>query len=259
MKKIFLILFLLSCRYLSSPCFAVCDESAIIQKNAAVFSDVLNADIQLTIYLPACYDARVILGYPVLYLLHGQDMTQSVWKEMGLPDLIRKGQADQTYPRFIVVTPKEDNNLTPIVLSNFGEAIIQTVIPYIDKTYNTCTERTCRAIGGISRGALWAEGLAFNYPELFESVGMHSIPGSYFETSALSSIALSHPKKERLRVWMDVGNEDPYRLAGREVSDQLNDIGYDHVRILNDGGHNVDYWRKNLPAYLEWYSKNWPG
>jgi enterochelin esterase-like enzyme len=227
-------------------------------QNVQMTSPVMAHPVRFSIYIPPCYDDRITDGYPVIYLIHGQNMDNSVWQKMGLQDKMQDGFARMILPHFLVVTIQEDNFLEDIYLSKLDTAILETIIPWIDENYNTCTDRTCRAIGGISRGALWAEKMAFSNPEVFGSVGLHSIPGTFFDDQSLQVLIKNHIQNNLiLRVYIDVGSEDNYRHKGRIFSDQLNYYGYSNIRIINPGGHDENYWSSQLLNYLIWYSENW--
>jgi enterochelin esterase-like enzyme len=117
-------------------------------QNVQMTSPVMAHPVRFSIYIPPCYDDRITDGYPVIYLIHGQNMDNSVWQKMGLQDKMQDGFARMILPHFLVVTIQEDNFLEDIYLSKLDTAILETIIPWIDENYNTCTDRTCRAIGG---------------------------------------------------------------------------------------------------------------
>ncbi len=67
--------------------------------------------------------------------------------------------------------PYEEYSLEDPADSSFGKLITQGLLPWLDQHYNTCTERACRAIGGMSRGAAWAVRLGFTDWKDFGEVG----------------------------------------------------------------------------------------
>lgn len=255
MLRILLTLLLL---LLSAPAAAQnCDERPVRIVSETFFSETLNRDLSYSVYIPACLDERMTEGYPVLYLLHGQDMDESVWQEMGLDEAIRAGLAAGELPLFYTVVPREENYLDSLFLSAFEDAVIAELIPRVDETLNTCTSRDCRAIGGISRGALWAEKIAFDHPALFASLGLHSMPGTVYDDQVLYFLTQDQSPEEFLRIRMDSGREDNYRHESIRASQQLNFIGYEHEYVLRPGGHDPDYWRARLPESLKWYAEKW--
>lgn len=242
------------------PAGASCSDEIPIIKKVSFSAADSQAKISFSVYQPACYDERIRGGYPVLYLLHGQNMDQDTWQELSLPEQMRDGMADLSLPGFLIVTVQEDDYLQEIYYSEFDDLILNSIIPWVDANYHTCSNRECRAIGGISRGALWAEKIAFEHSDLFGAVGLHSIPGTIFDDQTLKVLVrdqLEKKPQETLRIYIDTGSEDAYRHDGRAVSDQLNFLGYPHTRVVNPGGHDNDYWRAQIPQYIRWYSEAW--
>lgn len=213
-------------------------------------SEELGKELVFNVYLPACMDERTIPGYPVLYLLHGHDMGMEIWEEIGLPEAMM----DAELPLFIVVTPQEEDNLIALSLSGFEDAILDELIPYIDARYHTCTTRNCRALGGISRGALWAEKLFLDAPELFGTVGLQSMPGTVYDDSGVYYALQSCPQT---RVRIDIGTEDGYRNEASAAAQQLINAGYNFEWVSVPGGHDAAYWQRRLPESLKWYSAEW--
>ncbi|MEK7784043.1 MAG: alpha/beta hydrolase-fold protein, partial [Chloroflexota bacterium] len=128
----------------------VCVEGKGLVVADELDSETLNYPIELQIYLPPCYEARKRESYPVLYLLHGQEMNEKTWGEIGVgataDSLINSGDI----PSLIIVMPRERRD------SRFGDALVSDILPYIDSHYRTLADRDHRALSGMSRGAGWA-------------------------------------------------------------------------------------------------------
>ena len=203
-------------------------------------------------------DERSIGGDPVIFLLHGQDMGIEVWQEMQMDSVIRETLNHNDIPLFYTVVPQEDQNLLSLSLSEFDEAILNRLIPRIDEQYNTCTSRRCRFIGGLSRGALWAEKIAFEHPEVFSSLGLMSMPGTFTDDQSLYFLAEKHKPENILRIRMDTGNEDSYRHEGSKAAAQLTFIGYPYEYNIQPGEHDRAYWKERLSDYFVWFLQD-PG
>ena len=127
------------------------------------------------IYLPPCYDEKAEAGYPVLYLLHGQTYTADQWIRLGAVDALDKLMLSGETTSFIIVFPDDRYwNLPPG--AGFGSRLVDDLIPYIDSTYRTLSDRNHRAIGGMSRGAGWSLRLGLSRWDLFSVIGLHSWP-----------------------------------------------------------------------------------
>jgi enterochelin esterase-like enzyme len=222
-----------------------------------IFSSTLNRDFDFRIFLPPCYDPQAPGGYPVLYLLHGQSMDDSAWDRFGADEtaaaLITSSQA----PPFIIVMPREEYFLQDMTQSRFGEALLQDLLPWVDANYATCPERDCRAIGGLSRGAIWAFLIALENQHLFRAAGGHSLPGPVVSPYYLKTLWESMPENERIRLYMDIGEFDRYRPGAEEFRSRLEFLSIPHEWHLNPGTHNDAYWMAHVEEYLRWYASGW--
>ena len=71
-----------------------------------IHSKILNADREYCIYLPAGYDNNPDRSYPILYLLHGMDGTNTSWFELGhLKDIMDQLRSAGEVCDMIVVSP----------------------------------------------------------------------------------------------------------------------------------------------------------
>ena len=233
-----------------------CFEQPVTVEHHGIYSEKLDDILKFDVYIPACLDRRIIGGYPVVYLLHGQDMDLSIWEQAGLDEVIR-GTQSSSMPPFYTVVPQEDRFLLGLTISDFDDAVTEALIPWVDAHYNTCTLRSCRDIAGISRGALWAEKIAFEHPDLFEAAGLLSMPGQPFEDQALYYLVQNQTDEEKLRIRIDAGNEDDYRHEAAKASSQLSYLGYLYEYNVTPGGHDTDYWRRMLGDYFIWFSEAW--
>src|SRR5262249_39183806 len=125
------------------------------------------------IYLPPCYDQEVNQRYPVLYLLHGQTYIDDQWVRLGAPQAANQLILAGRVAPFIIVFP-DDRYWNLPEGDGFGDRLLNLVMPYVDSHYRTLTDRTSRAIGGLSRGGGWAVHLMFRNVYLFGTVGLHS-------------------------------------------------------------------------------------
>ena len=232
-----------------------CSEQEVTIEHHAFQLEEVHGEFQFDVYIPPCMDERIIGGYPVVYLLHGQDMGIEVWQEMEMDRVIRETLNQYDIPLFYTVVPQEDLNLLSLSLSDFDKAVLEHLIPWVDAHYNTCTTRNCRSLGGLSRGALWAEKIAFEHPEIFGSLGLMSMPGTFTDDQSLYFLAEKHKPENLLRIRMDTGSEDSYRHEGSKAASQLTFIGYPYEYNIQPGEHNRAYWKDRLSDYFVWFMK----
>ncbi|HET9908209.1 MAG TPA: alpha/beta hydrolase-fold protein [Anaerolineales bacterium] len=215
-----------------------------------------NPPQEYLIYLPPCYDQKTEEHYPVLYLLHGQTYTQDQWVRLGAVEIIdRLIQSGESLP-FIVVFPDDRYwNLPPG--PGFGQRLIELIIPYIDENYRTLDDRDQRAIGGMSRGAGWALRLGLTRWDLFSSIGLHSLAISQKDVSQLDNWLADIPDSSKLRVYMDIGDNDPELTMAGNIEAQFNEYGLLHEWHLYSGGHTEEYWSAHVEEYIQWYAAGW--
>ncbi len=210
------------------------------------------------IYLPPCYEAELDRFYPVLYLIHGQTYSDTQWDRLGVPEtadrLIAGGEANP----FIVVMPRDRIWKEPTE-DNFGLAVEQSLIPWVDEHYRTIPDREHRAIGGLSRGGAWAIHLGLSHPELFGVMGVHS--GFVFH-SDIQQVYLwlnNLPMGMAPRIYMDVADEDRPEISESAVFLEKLLTQYDlpHEWYMFVGEHEEAYWQSHVEDYLRWYIKDW--
>ncbi len=230
-------------------CTALTGEVLALQIDSAV----MPKPMQFNVYLPPCYDPVRQPGYPVLYLLHGQTYNQGQWLRLGVPATADTLISTKELPPFLIVMPYEEYSLPDPFTTGFGESLTNELIPWIDATYNTCPDRTCRAIGGLSRGGAWALHLGFSRWELFGAIGGHSTPPFIGSGDRLGGWLKAIPAGETPRIYMDIGENDPYRTYAEAFEKRLTGYGVEHVWVLNKGTHNEEYWSAHVEEYLRWY------
>jgi enterochelin esterase-like enzyme len=120
------------------------------------WSDVNGLERHVNVYVPAEYEKNPKKKYPVLYLVHGWGEDENGWSVQGhmanvMDGLIASGKAVP----MIVVMPSGDIKTNSDVRNASGDitdVLIKDLVPYIDKTFRTNTDRQNRAMAGLSRG-----------------------------------------------------------------------------------------------------------
>lgn len=210
------------------------------------------------IYLPPCYDEQAPRAYPVLYLVHGQTYTDTQWDRLGVPEtadkLIRAGEVAP----FIVVMPRDRVWLEPTE-DNFGKAVEQSLVPWVDEHYRTIPDREHRAIGGLSRGAAWAVHIGLSRWDLFSAVGVHSGFVFYSDYQPIYTWVYNTPAGMFPRVYLDVGDRDRPEISDGAawLEDFLTRFDIPHEWHLFSGEHDEAYWSAHVEDYLRWYTAEW--
>ena len=131
-------------------------------------SSALRGAGSFLVYLPPGF-SDAARGYPVLYLLHGDDETASSFLELGLEQTLDRLTAAGAIPPLIAV----------MIQSGPGahnwrdgdghayESYVLEVQQLIDRLYPTLAERGARAIAGYSMGGYGAMNIALGHADRF--------------------------------------------------------------------------------------------
>lgn len=146
-------------------------------------SAVVGDDRDYWVYTPANYDPKRKEPYPVLYLLHGLGDESSSWLNVGaanviLDNLIAEGKAKA----MVMVTPLGYGTAgggrgTPDMIEFFAKALVDEVMPQVEKEYHVSKDRNQRAIAGLSMGGAEATYTGLNHLDKFAWIG--SFSGAY--------------------------------------------------------------------------------
>jgi enterochelin esterase-like enzyme len=142
---------------------------------------------------------------------------------------------------------------------NFGLAVEQSLIPWVDEYYRTFPDRAHRAIGGLSRGGAWAIHLGLSHPELFSAVGAHSGFVFYTDLQPLYFWLHNLPAGMAPRIYLDIASEDQPVIAESATSleDLLTHYNIPHEWHMFVGEHEEAYWQAHVEDYLRWYTLDW--
>ncbi len=225
-------------------------------------SDVIGRRQHYFIYLPPCYDASPGVRYPVVYLLHGIPMDERHWLDEGVVQTADRLFASGELPPFIMVMPHGDYSLytnTSGGDKSFEDVFVNELVPAIDGHFRTMADAEHRAIGGISRGGVWALEIAFRHPDLFDAVGGHSPALSVNRaTDEYDPLELAKSASiDKLRIFLDAGDQDWTRAGTQELSQALAARYIPYTYTVGKGDHDYPYWASQVEAYLRFYGAPW--
>lgn len=226
-------------------------------------SGILKEESEFFVYTPPGYDSRLSARYPVLYLLHGNNNTASTWFDRGaanfvLDNLISSGKA----PPMLIVCPsgwasEELRRRSPEVRANgtnfganieaFERVLLAEVIPTVERSYRTQTDRRFRALAGVSMGSGMALAIGLRHIGEFSSVGAFS--------GALSLAAtpeISFADRARLRLlWLSVGTDERALDSARDLKQRMQALGIRVVASEQPGFHTWGLFRRNLSDFAQ--------
>ncbi|MBN1781663.1 esterase [bacterium] len=142
------------------------------------WSEVNGMERPVNVYVPAEYEQRPDKKYPVLYLVHGWGEDENGWSVQGHMANIMDGliAAGRAVP-MIVVMPSGDIKTNADVREasgNITDIYIKDLVPFIDKTFRTVTDREHRAMAGLSRGGFQTCLTVLNNMDKFAWMGTFS-------------------------------------------------------------------------------------
>ena len=240
-----------------SPTLEACEETSGKLERLQVRVEFFSKPVFFQLYLPSCYSPTAAGRYPVLFLLHGQNFTDEQWIRLGIVDTANRLIAAKEIPPFILVLPYEEYGLQDPAESSFGQIVTEGLLPWVNEHYNTCTDRECRAIGGVSRGAGWAVRLGFTDWQQFGAVGAHSLAYFWGDNVMLRQWTRQIPAGQMPRIYMDIGDADRYLPFASEFEALLTQYQVPHTWLVNQGKHDEDYWQAHIEEYLRWYTLPW--
>jgi enterochelin esterase family protein len=220
---------------------------------------------RMHVYTPPGYE-KGATKYPVFYLLHGAGDDDSGWNSIGRAGFILDNllAANKAKP-MIVVMPNGSMpmNLTPgsnmnqamsDMRTRFSNELLNDVMPTVEKTYRTLTNRENRAIAGLSMGGFQTLDVTLSHPELFNYVGVFSsgfFGNTIDEADTKYAKALQDPSfnKSKKVFWIEIGKDDFVMDANKKTIALLDKHKIKYQYKETDGGHTWVNWRQYLHEY----------
>lgn len=220
------------------------------------------------VYTPAEYDTKAGMKrrYPVLYLQHGMGEDETGWSTQGhmqhiMNNLIASGQAEP-----MIVVMESGDVEAPFVLkegetmaegharygASFYDVIIKDLIPMIDRTFRTKTDREHRAMAGLS----WGGHQTFNtvLPNLDKFAYLGTFSGALFGVDIKTCFngVFSDAKKFNNQVkymFMGCGSEENF--GTEKMVNQLQSMGI-NVHFYESQGTHHEWltWRRCFKEFV---------
>jgi enterochelin esterase-like enzyme len=241
-----------------SPTPLACWRQGGRKESGSLDTPLLRQPLEFLVYLPPCYDEQPERRYSVLYLVHGQSYNQDQWDRLGADETVDRLSASGELPPFLIVMPR-DRVWTQPTEDPFGQAVVEVLIPHVDRQYRTLAERAYRAVGGLSRGGGWAVHLGITHPELFGALGGHSPAIFHTDTQHLRTWLAETPVEALPRIYLDIGEKDRPDILRSALwfENLLTELRIPHRWHLFTGYHEEAYWSAHLEGYLRWYAQEW--
>ncbi len=228
-----------------------------------LISDAMREEVRYLVHLPPCYDYYQDKAFPVLYLLHGWPMDEGHWDSLGMDELADDWISRGIVGPFIIVMPGVSSDGLYVHSSggdgSFEGMFVNELLPAVDQAYRTWQVPEGRAIGGISRGGVWALEIALRHAELFGTVGAHS-PALALNRPLpqYDPFVLAQEGPPDLRFYLNAGDADWARASTIRLRDVLLEKEADVIYQVHEGSHVDLLWRRALPDSLSFYTALWP-
>lgn len=238
-------------------------------------SDALNKACSMNVLLPERQEKDG--PFPVFYLLHGLSDDHTGWMRrtsieryvQDLPLIVIMPDGGRSFYNDAVEGPRYESH------------IIEDVIGFVDRFYNTIPTREGRVIGGLSMGGYGALKLALKFPHLFCSSVSHSGalamtkakaetiredmriefpqifgPNPFGGKDCLFKLAetIDHNLLPALRI--DCGTEDGLLQANRDYRDHLSNLNIPHEYEEFPGAHTWEYWDIHVQEAITFHRKS---
>ena len=294
MKKIFLAIALTVIAFTSSAQNS--DQMRQWMRNMSrveektIHSEILNADRNYSVYLPAGYASNTDKKYPVLYLLHGMNGTNKDWPGRGhLQDVMDQLRAAGEVCEMIVISPDAGGNIGEGVWNGYFDMegwayerfFFEEFLPAVEKEYRIKGDKASRAIAGLSMGGGGSTSYAQRHADMFcacyamsalmhldapqaqaprdEKDKMWHLTKAVNKLSCVDFVNNADDKtKEALRTvawYVDCGDDDFLFECNMNLVLAMRKAGVPYPLRVRDGGHTWEYWHSALYNALPFVSR----
>ena len=294
MKKIFLAIALTVIAFTSSAQNS--DQMRQWMRNMSrveektIHSEILNADRNYSVYLPAAYASNTDKKYPVLYLLHGMNGTNKDWPGRGhLQDVMDQLRAAGEVCEMIVISPDAGGNIGEGVWNGYFDMegwayerfFFEEFLPAVEKEYRIKGDKASRAIAGLSMGGGGSTSYAQGHADMFcacyamsalmhldapqaqaprdEKDKMWHLTKAVNKLSCVDFVNNADDKtKEALRTvawYVDCGDDDFLFECNMNLVLAMRKAGVPYQLRVRDGGHTWEYWHSALYNALPFVSR----
>lgn len=207
-------------------------------------------------YTPPCYDSEARQTYPLLVLIHGSTFRDDQWDRIGADETADRLISTGEIPPLVILMPRDRVWRDPPE-DMFDEALLEAILPWMEKNYHITSDRENRAVGGLSRGGAWAIHLGIRYPNVFGHIGAHSPTVFWSDTPDLRRLVRETPLDTLPRIYIDTGKNDFLIESAMWFENMLTEEKIPHEWYLFNGRHEEAYWTAHMEDYLRWYSQGW--
>ncbi len=241
-------------------------------RSCTYYAESQQAFRRCMVYTPAEYETNAKKRYPVLYLQHGMGEDETGWSTQGFMQHIMDNliASDSCVPMIVVMESgdveapfrprlgKNINEERALYGASFYDVILKDLIPMIDGTFRTKTDRKHRAMAGLSWGGCQTFNTTLPNLDKFSYIGGFSgaIFGLDVKTchNGVFSDADAFNKKVNY-LFLGCGTDE--NMGTQSLVASLRDLGVNVDFYESEGtGHEWLTWRRCLREFLPHLFKN---
>lgn len=245
------------------------------------------------IYLPGSYDKDSLRTYPVLYLMHGGGGAHTDWERQNHLSLVadRLAGSGETGEMIVVCPEGNQNNMMYFNAAKDGDGtpdwryedyFFNELVPFIERSYRTRTDKGGRAIAGFSMGGGAATVYGVHHPEKFSMVydvsgylraqQMEFLKGDPSAAWRQRVIDRNNPiirivsgNDAELKAWRQVdwkiavGDRDFTLEANMDLMKAMRQRGIGCAMHVDDGTHDAHWVNSVLEDVLKRADRNFQG
>ncbi|MBU0718747.1 MAG: T9SS type A sorting domain-containing protein [Planctomycetes bacterium] len=215
-----------------------------------IYSTVMGLTFGYGVYLPPNYDAGRPEGYPVVYMLDGQEYYALASINNTADYLIHHGLMDEAI--LVLQQPVDRNNeywLNEAFVAFLGDELV----PEIDAAYNTIHAPGGRAVSGVSLGGLTSTYACIHRPDLFGHCAAQS-PAYWIDSGEIFNLLNTIGFDPEISVYMDWGTYEA-SIQGPAITARDWFIANGNPIIANEyhEGHSWGQWRAHIDDGLMFF------
>lgn len=235
-------------------------------RSCTYYSETKKEFRRCMVYTPAEYETNVKKRYPVLYLQHGMGEDETGWSTQGymqhiMDNLIASGQC---VPMLVVMdsgdveapfSPREGKDMNEeraLYGASFYGVMLEDLIPMIDRTFRTYTDREHRAMAGLSWGGHQTFSTALPNLDKLSYIGAFSgaIFGLDVKTCYNGVFADAGKFNKKVHyLFLGCGTEEQF--GTKQLVDSLHELGINAEYYESQGtGHEWLTWRRCLREFV---------
>lgn len=218
------------------------------------------------VYTPAEYETATNRRYPVLYLQHGMGEDETGWSNQGMMYNIMDNliAAKRCVPMIVVMESGDvEAPFRPAAGQARGEAqaqygasfagvMINDLIPMIDKTFRTLSDRDHRAMAGLSWGGKQTFDIVLSHLDKFAYMGGFS--GAIFGLdlkSCYNGVFANASKFNAQIHTLFVGCGTAENMGTLQLAENLKEMGINVTTYQSQGtAHEWLTWRRCLKEFV---------